>query len=89
MNLWAQAPPSSNTENPAEKKNMKKNSKNEYLSFLRNYPLINTEEITTNICIVKIWVLMSASLNYPKESGYFYDKPTELGIDTVLTIMAV
>ena len=32
---------------------------------------------------------MSASLNYPKESGYFYDKPTELGIDTVLTIMAV
>ena len=32
---------------------------------------------------------MSASLNYPKESGYFYDKLSELGIDTVLTIMAV
>ena len=42
------------------------------LSFLGNYPVIYIEKIATNICIVKIRVLMSVSLNFQMKSGHIF-----------------
>ena len=47
-----------------------KNSRKPHKTTFRTYPLIFNERITTNIYVVKIWVLMRISLKNLWKSGY-------------------